>query len=316
MKPELKVEEENYFDDDDDLDLGIFAEQFKKNEDDYVEEPRDEDMNDFVAGKEENEEKVTKPARKPALVPAARKRKTLALDEEGEEEEVAKPTRKPAARKNSSGDDEEKVVMLKRKPTAVEKKSLPSGGNGEDTVKVAKPKGKPAAAKKRSLPSDDEEEDEEPRSKAKRPAAKRARAKKQKEEIVEDEEIRKILDSVPTVRAPTPPIRSGDAKKFNFKDFKARAAAPATLGSVELPEGEENCLTGLTFVFTGVLDCLSREDGQQLVKKYGGYVSLEKFPFPFTDQHLEIRIVKLLVAHPKRPHMLFSVRMPVLGNWR
>lgn len=273
VKSEPKAEEENYIDDDDDLDLGIFAEQFKKEEDDYVEEPHDEDMNDFVVL---GEGEISKPVRKPAA--ASRVGKTLASDGE-EEEKIAKPKRKPAARKKpfySDEEEDEKVEISKRKPAAVEKKSRPL--DDEDGEKAAKLRGKLAVTKKRSLPSDDEEDEKEPRAKAKKPVAKRARAKKQKEEIVEDEEIRKILDSVPTVRAPTPPIRAGDGGKFNFRNFKARAAAPAVSGSVELPEGEENCLTGLTFVFTGVLDCLSREDGQQLVKKYGGYVSLENLP--------------------------------------
>lgn len=228
--PKVEVEEENYIDDDDDLDVGIFAEQFKKNEDGYVEEPHDEEMDDFV-------------------VPDG---------EEDEEEEVAKPKRKPAA------------TTKKRTPVLED-------GEKEEEAEVLKPKRKPAAAKKRSLPSDDEDEDEAPKSKARKPAAKKARtpaAKKKKEEIVEDEEVKKILDSVPTIRAPTPPPRAEDGKKFNFRDFKARStAAPAASGSVELPEGAENCLAGLTFVFTGVLNSLSREDGQQLVKKYGGYVS-------------------------------------------
>lgn len=40
-----------------------------------------------------------------------------------------------------------------------------------------------------------------------------------------------------------------------------------------MPPGEDNCLAGLTFVFTGELDSFSREEGQDLVKRYGGYIS-------------------------------------------
>ncbi|GAA5849527.1 hypothetical protein JCM3766R1_000220 [Sporobolomyces carnicolor] len=54
--------------------------------------------------------------------------------------------------------------------------------------------------------------------------------------------------------------------------FKPRAG-PANPGSKEIPIGEENCLAGLTFVFTGELESLSREDGQDLVKRYGGRVT-------------------------------------------
>ena len=37
--------------------------------------------------------------------------------------------------------------------------------------------------------------------------------------------------------------------------------------------GAENCLEGLTFVITGVLDSLEREEAAELVKSYGGKVT-------------------------------------------
>ena len=40
-----------------------------------------------------------------------------------------------------------------------------------------------------------------------------------------------------------------------------------------IPEGADNCMAGLNFVFTGVLDTLGREEGQSLVKRYGGKVT-------------------------------------------
>ena len=44
-------------------------------------------------------------------------------------------------------------------------------------------------------------------------------------------------------------------------------------GSKDVPDGKENCLAGLTFVFTGELESLSREAGQELAKRFGGCVS-------------------------------------------
>ncbi|EGF99497.1 uncharacterized protein MELLADRAFT_79481 [Melampsora larici-populina 98AG31] len=41
-------------------------------------------------------------------------------------------------------------------------------------------------------------------------------------------------------------------------------------GSKEIPEGQPNCLAGLTFLFTGELESLSREEAQTLCKLYGG----------------------------------------------
>ena len=46
--------------------------------------------------------------------------------------------------------------------------------------------------------------------------------------------------------------------------------APLAAGSKSMLEGADDCLVGLSFVFTGVLDSLGREKAQNLVKRYGG----------------------------------------------
>lgn len=43
-------------------------------------------------------------------------------------------------------------------------------------------------------------------------------------------------------------------------------------GSKEIPVGAEYCLAGLSFVITGVLDSLEREEADELIKKYGGRI--------------------------------------------
>ena len=64
------------------------------------------------------------------------------------------------------------------------------------------------------------------------------------------------------------------SKKFNFHALKAaQASAPQSSGDVEIPTARENCLAGLTFVFTGILPRLPRDQAQDLVKKYGGKVT-------------------------------------------
>ena len=82
-----------------------------------------------------------------------------------------------------------------------------------------------------------------------------------------------ILDSIPTVRAPTPPAARDTTKKFDFKSHAQNAGPPPAAGTVEKPTGAENCLAGLTFVFTGLLGSLGREEGQELVKQHGGKVT-------------------------------------------
>ena len=38
-------------------------------------------------------------------------------------------------------------------------------------------------------------------------------------------------------------------------------------------QGEENCLEGLTFVITGVLESIEREEAADLIQRYGGKVT-------------------------------------------
>ena len=44
-------------------------------------------------------------------------------------------------------------------------------------------------------------------------------------------------------------------------------------GTKEIPVAQENCLSGLTFVFTGMMPSLDREVAQNLVKQYGGRIT-------------------------------------------
>ena len=43
-------------------------------------------------------------------------------------------------------------------------------------------------------------------------------------------------------------------------------------GSKEIPEGAENCLANLSFLITGVLDSLEREEAESIIKQYGGKI--------------------------------------------
>jgi replication factor C subunit 1 len=109
------------------------------------------------------------------------------------------------------------------------------------------------------------------RKAAKRPAAKKSRPGK--EEPNEDAATQAILDSITTIKAPSPPPRDAD-KKFDWRaGGGGNAGPPPAAGAKEIPEGAENCLAGLTFVFTGLLETISRDEAQDLVKRYGGRVT-------------------------------------------
>lgn len=142
-----------------------------------------------------------------------------------------------------------------------------------EVKKASKTTKKASAARKRKSPvsEDEEEEDEPPKKTRKKATTTRAPAKsKAKNDEPESAEMQAIMASIPTIRAPTPPPRD-DNKKFNFAANAAnRDAASAAGGATNMPEGAPNCLAGLTFVFTGILSTLGREQGQALVKQYGG----------------------------------------------
>ena len=107
-------------------------------------------------------------------------------------------------------------------------------------------------------------------------SSKRVAPKKKKEEpprhrtAVDD-----ILDTITTVRAPTPPPpkEENGKKVYDFKANASRGAATMQGGSAVIPTGAPNCLAGLSFVFTGILQTLDRETGSELVKRYGGKVT-------------------------------------------
>ncbi|PIA54206.1 hypothetical protein AQUCO_00900631v1 [Aquilegia coerulea] len=57
-----------------------------------------------------------------------------------------------------------------------------------------------------------------------------------------------------------------------FMNFGERKDPPHK-GEKEVPEGAPTCLTGLTFVISGTLDSLEREEAEDLIKRHGGRVT-------------------------------------------
>lgn len=145
----------------------------------------------------------------------------------------------------------------------------------DDELSDAKPKkGKKStttSTKRKAKELDDEDGDTEEPAKKRGRKTSNAAAKKKQEPVEDSAEIKSIMSSIPTVRAPTPPPRDKDGK-FNFNAVAKNTGAPAGQGTKEIPDGAENCLAGLSFVFTGLLQTLQRDDGVNLVKRYGGKV--------------------------------------------
>ncbi|CZR34404.1 replication factor C subunit 1 [Fusarium proliferatum] len=177
-------------------------------------------------------------------------------------------------RKNDDYEEDESEDEELPKPKRIATRGRPSAAKKEEKEET-KPTAK--GRKRKSLSEDSEESEEEaPRKKAataKPKAAAKHRAPRKTDEP-EDEEIKDILDNVTTVRAPTPPPKDANAK-FDWRKNAfggGNASAQPAAGAADLPEGADECLTGLSFVFTGVLQTISRDEGQALVKRYGGKV--------------------------------------------
>ena len=64
----------------------------------------------------------------------------------------------------------------------------------------------------------------------------------------------------------TPATTPKPSRGSSYRNYMNRAG-PKAPGSKVIPEGEENCLEGLTFVITGVLDSMERDQAADLVKR-------------------------------------------------
>lgn len=193
-------------------------------------------------------------------------------DAEGGDDIFAADARGSNKRKNDDYVEEESDEEVLPKPKRMASRAKPS--TDDDALELVAPKTTRSNKKRKTPASGSEEEEDEPASK-KKPAPKKPRAPRaKKEEEPEDASIQAIFDDIPTVRPPTPPAKDPNAK-FDWRKAQAGGgnSGPPPNPVSELPEGEEECLAGLTFVFTGQLKTIAREDGQALVKRYGGKVT-------------------------------------------
>lgn len=191
--------------------------------------------------------------------------------EEDADDIFAADTKGRSKRKNDDYAEEESEEEVLPKAKRVASRGQAAATNDtKGSSRVAS-----AASRKRKSPvqeSDDEEEEELPRKKPTSAKPRAPRAKKADEP--EDTEIQDILDSVATVRPPTPPPKDPNAK-FDWRKAAAGGgnASAQPMATADVPEGEEECLSGLSFVFTGILQTIGRDEAQILVKRYGGKVT-------------------------------------------
>ncbi|WWC58244.1 uncharacterized protein I303_100782 [Kwoniella dejecticola CBS 10117] len=162
-------------------------------------------------------------------------------DSDSEEEE--KPN-KGASKAKSKAKKEKSVSPMNVDDESESDEDNFIDDDDDDMPKKGKSKAKPKAAPKKATP-------------AKKPAP---AAKAAKKEIDEEQEVKE------EVKKPAP--------NNNWRAAAAaRAAGPKNPGSKEIPEAEPDCLAGLTFVFTGEMESLGRDEAVELVKRYSGKVT-------------------------------------------
>ena len=208
-----------------------------------------------------------------------------AYDSDGDHDMIQQSTRKivrtrkgtSSKRRTAPGDENDDVIMKEVAMEDIPKYKEPktrTAISGAKTIRARKRKSVELSEGESEDKGDIQASKKLKDSKAKSPAKKVTPKKGSKEDGPPARtEVDVIFDSIVKVRVPTPPPRD-EGKKFNYTAFNANRSDPsASSGPTDLPEGAENCLAGLTFVFTGILNTLGREKGQELVKRYGGKIT-------------------------------------------
>ncbi|KAJ1308850.1 hypothetical protein OPQ81_004538 [Rhizoctonia solani] len=157
--------------------------------------------------------------------------------------------------------EREFMELVKPKPAPVVEKPTP--------IVKSPPKKASASRNRRSSPAEEDSDSEpKPPSKAKKAVPSKKRASSP---VAADDDV----PAKPAAKKGGWNRPTGD-EKFDTAMAAAKAAkasGPSAPGSKEVPNGHPNALAGLTFVFTGELSSFSRDEAQDLAKRFGGRVT-------------------------------------------
>ncbi|KAF9434321.1 hypothetical protein BGZ76_008211 [Entomortierella beljakovae] len=177
----------------------------------------------------------------------------------------ATPSRSKRSKDNDYLEDDDDEIIVKPKPRATTTKAKAPEPEPEP-AKVSSPQKKvvtkPSNSKKRKGGDEDDAYDEDNDNDAE--YAKPVKRSKSTPKKTDDHDDNAMDIDEPKEEKPK--------SKFNFWAHKNKAG-PSALGSKEIPEGQDNCFAGWTFVFTGELSSITREDATDLVKRYSGRVT-------------------------------------------
>ena len=221
----------------------------------------------------------TKRARTPVEKNGGNHRVTPAVDTSPPLRRSSRAKTSTLAKEFESSDDFEEQVVVQPPPKSkaresarpVAKSKKKDASSDEEMLDIqppVKPKSRPSPKKKAVVSEHSSLPTRTTPSKNVKTAAKKLTPP------AADPDTDAILASIPKVQIPEPESRqSGEPRKFDYRSHAQHAAPPPGAGTKETPVGAENCLAGLSFVFTGVLVSLGRDEGIELVKRYGGRVT-------------------------------------------
>ncbi|XP_051820898.1 replication factor C subunit 1 [Antechinus flavipes] len=99
--------------------------------------------------------------------------------------------------------------------------------------------------------------------------------KKKHEVVVKEERQSPKKNKISPSKTESVSPEDTEKKRTNYQAYRSylNREGPKALGSKEIPKGAENCLEGLTFVITGVLESIERDEAKSLIERYGGKVT-------------------------------------------
>ncbi|KAI6149861.1 replication factor RFC1 C terminal domain-containing protein [Pisolithus tinctorius] len=187
-----------------------------------------------------------------------------------------------------SSDEDDHMTEKEVSPPRTKKKAQAASSSRKVAAATGKVSGggrRPSAPRRSKaagddfVVSDDEDEDdafddaEEEEEEEEVPKKKRVnRAKKPPPPTEEQNATSKTIPA-----ATAEPELAATTSKFNWAAAKAaKLAGPKAPGSKPIPEPKtQDCLLGLSFVFTGELTSFSRQEAVDLAKRFGGRVTLQ-----------------------------------------
>lgn len=215
----------------------------------------------------------------------------LAEDEElerqlHEDEEFAKTLAMiddvPKDKRNS--EKKQTSPSSKKSPAKADKPSARAMIQSETSIAVKKEKDKKETSRSQSESSSSSKGKTSPTKSSSKLALMKKKEEAQHKEVEISSPVTKTKLISPKKEMVTPvktPKKSesspedSEKKRGNYTAYRnyLNREGPKALGSKEIPQGADNCLEGLTFVITGVLESIERDEAKSIVERYGGKVT-------------------------------------------